>query len=187
MGTKRKKDLEQEHIRQLRKEAQRKQKLIAQEPSLSREIGKAKPKRRILIISEGEKTEVSYFGKFKHPNLTIKTMGLGLGTCVLVREAFIKAEELERQGKKFDEKWVVFDKDDHEDFCDAIKLAEDAGWKVAYSNQAVEYWFILHFRDLQGAPLDRKEYAAIINEELGRRAYYDCPVLKKRYSDLGQK
>ena len=43
-------------------------------------------------------------------------------------------------------KWgLVFDKDDFEDFDDAIKEAESKGYRVAWSNQSFEYWLYLHF------------------------------------------
>ena len=45
--------------------------------------------------------------------------------------------------------WIVFDKDDATDkeFIKAIRMAEKNGISVAWSNQAFELWFILHFRD----------------------------------------
>jgi hypothetical protein len=46
--------------------------------------------------------------------------------------------------------------------------------KVAYSNQAFEYWLLLHFEDHQGGPLHRNDYGNKINKyitPLG--AYYD--------------
>ena len=41
--------------------------------------------------------------------------------------------------------WVVFDKDDFEDFEQAIKDGENKGYKIAWSNQSFEYWLYLHF------------------------------------------
>ena len=41
--------------------------------------------------------------------------------------------------------WVVFDKDDFDDFDEAVALAEKYGFKVAWSNQSFEYWLYLHF------------------------------------------
>lgn len=36
----------------------------------------------------------------------------------------------------FDYKWLVFDKDDNEDFNEAIQLAEKAGFQCAWSNES---------------------------------------------------
>jgi len=79
--------------------------------------------------------------------------------------------------KAFDEVWCVFDKDDFpdQDFNQAIVLASAKGFRVAYSNQAFEYWLLLHFNDHQGGALHRNHYADLINraiQPLG--AWYDA-------------
>ena len=77
----------------------------------------------------------------------------------------IKTLQLKRKKlKKFDEIWVVFDKDDNKDFEDAIRLALSLKYKVAYTNQAFEYWFVLHFIDHQGNAMPRTDYAEQINK-----------------------
>ncbi|MBF9019024.1 MULTISPECIES: RloB family protein [unclassified Oceanispirochaeta] len=50
------------------------------------------------------------------------------------------------------------------DFNTAITNAESYGFKVAYSNQAFEYWLILHFNDHQGGSIHRDSYNSIINK-----------------------
>jgi len=53
-------------------------------------------------------------------------------------------------------------------------LAKKNGFGVAYSNQAFEYWIILHFNDHQGGPMDRRQYGYKINEYLAQYSvYYD--------------
>jgi hypothetical protein len=59
-------------------------------------------------------------------------------------------------------------------FINAIHLAKQNNMKVAYSNQAFEYWLILHFEDHQGGAMPRTDYDNKINsylEPLG--CYYD--------------
>ena len=87
----------------------------------------------------------------------------------------IKTLQLKRKKlKKFDEIWVVFDKDDNKDFEDAIRLALSLKYKVAYTNQAFEYWFVLHFIDHQGNAMPRTDYAEQINKHLKQHgAEYD--------------
>ena len=41
--------------------------------------------------------------------------------------------------------WIVFDKDDFDDFDQAIQEAINRGYNVAWSNQSFEYWLYLHF------------------------------------------
>ena len=130
----------------------------------------------MLIVCEGKNTEVDYFDKFHFPGITIVPVGTGLSTSKLVREVeSIKTLQLKRKKlKKFDEIWVVFDKDDNKDFEDAIRLALSLKYKVAYTNQAFEYWFVLHFIDHQGNAMPRTDYAEQINKHLKQHgAEYD--------------
>jgi len=55
-------------------------------------------------------------------------------------------ERIVRQSKIiYQNIWVVFDKDDFEDFNQAIREGTDKGYKIAWSNQFFEYWLYLHF------------------------------------------
>lgn len=81
----------------------------------------------------------------------------------------------------------VFDKDDFpdEDFNNAIQKAKAQGIKVAYSNQAFEYWFILHFNDHQGGCMNRSSYNQTINSLIKPfNIKYDGTVSKKVSSDF---
>ncbi len=106
------------------------------EPALLKEIGTRPLQKKMLIVCEGKNTEVDYFDKFHIPGITIVPVGTGLSTSKLVREVeSIKTLQLRRKKlKKFDEIWVVFDKDDNKDFEDAIRLALSLKYKVAYTN-----------------------------------------------------
>lgn len=174
MVRQRRKDIEQQAARDARKAEQRiKKSRIYEEPSLVKDIGKELFYKRILVITEGKNTEPSYFKKFRYPNVELVTVGTGLSTCRLVKEveAILNGKY---RNKRFDEIWVVFDKDDNKDFQEAINMAKKKGYNVAYSNQAIEYWFLLHFNDHQGGALDRKKYSKMLNDyikPLG--AYYD--------------
>lgn len=66
---------------------------------------------------------------------------------------------------EYEQVWCVFDKDNFKanDFNSAINLAESNGFKVAYSNQAFEYWLLLHFEDHQGGAMSRQDYDDKIN------------------------
>jgi hypothetical protein len=43
--------------------------------------------------------------------------------------------------------WVVFDKDDFDNYSTAISSAHQADMKVAYSNECFELWLLLHFQE----------------------------------------
>ena len=64
----------------------------------------------------------------------------------------------------------MFDKDDFKDsdFNEAIRLADSYGFHAAYSNQAFEYWLILHLNDHQGGSIHRDLYSKMINDCIGK-------------------
>ena len=41
----------------------------------------------------------------------------------------------------------MFDRDVHHKYADAIKMANDNGFRLAISNPCLELWFLLHFHD----------------------------------------
>ncbi|WP_281644183.1 RloB family protein [Bacteroides zoogleoformans] len=125
---------------------------------LSRRQGVREVKQSFLIVCEGEKTEPDYFKAFRMTAATIKAVGQAMNTMTLVSKA-ISIRESDRKKKVYDQCWVVFDKDDFpaKDFNQAIQLAEKNGFRVAYSNQAFEYWFLLHYNLYTGA-IHRSQY-----------------------------
>ncbi|WP_206688029.1 RloB family protein [Aestuariibaculum marinum] len=133
------------------------------EPDLERPTPNLIEKPTILIVCEGENTEPSYFNQFKLTSATIKPVGEGYNTISLVKRAYALSQE-----KKYDQVWCVFDKDDFDDndFNNAIQIASGYNFGVGYSNQAFEYWLILHFNDHQGGGIARKDYNQIINDLL---------------------
>ncbi len=136
-------------------------------PVLDREASPIRKleKKSFLIVCEGENTEPSYFNKFKLSTATVKTIGEGYNTLSLVHRTSQIVEEEKAKGRAYDFVWCVFDRDSFtpKDFNEAIRQAQAYGYSVAYSNQAFEYWFILHFEDHQGGGLNRKDYDAKIN------------------------
>lgn len=54
--------------------------------------------------------------------------------------------------KDGDQLWCVFDRDDNKDseLQAAISYSEKHGYKIAYSNPAFEYWYLLHFEKRNG-------------------------------------
>jgi hypothetical protein len=133
------------------------------EPSLERKAPSLTLKPTILIVCEGINTEPSYFRQFRLSSATIKTVGGGRNTISLVT----KAIQLSKQNN-YDQVWCVFDKDDFsvKDFNNAIVIAKANNLLIAYSNQAFEYWILLHLDDHQGGQMQRKDYNKKINELL---------------------
>ena len=115
MSKVRRKDAKQKEERKARKAVLKARKYkIKKEPILERPLGTEKSPKKILIISEGVNTEPTYFKHFKLSNVIIEPIGTGLSTTRLVEEADSLLKN-KYKNKKFDEIWLVFDKDENED------------------------------------------------------------------------
>lgn len=124
---------------------------------------------RFLIVCEGEKTEPNYFRAFTErwsEVKEIKVAGCGCSTCQLINEAKKIQEKLEHERQvSFDRVWLVFDKDEFKDFNKAIEDAKKEGMNCAWSNQAFELWYVLHFQYLVTG-VDRKQYIEMIEDKV---------------------
>ena len=147
------------------------------ETSFERPEPKLLEKPSILIVCEGVNTEPSYFNQFRLSSATIKSIGEGYNTISLVERTIEIANKC-----KYDQVWCVFDKDDfnENDFNKAILVAEENNFYVAYSNQAFEYWLILHFDDHQGGGMHRSDYNKKLNKLIkSYKTFYDGKKNKK--------
>lgn len=122
-------------------------------------------RKSFLIVCEGEKTEPNYFRKFRVSTLTVDIHGIGANTVSLVREA-IKL----RVKSKYDQVWCVFDKDSFPDgnFNEAIQVANANNVKVAYTNEAFELWYLLHF-NYHDSATSRHHYGEMLTARLGSK------------------
>ena len=127
-------------------------------------------KQTFLIVCEGEVTEPEYFNSFRLTSANVKAIGKGMNTISLVKEAIAIRDIEKRRSRNYDQCWVVFDKDDFSDsdFNAAIQMAQTNGFHVAYSNQAFEYWLLLHFNLYQGF-IHRSRYGEMLSHLLGFR------------------
>ena len=133
-----------------------------------------KPKANsYLIVTEGERTEPLYFkglqklicekigGMFEvieAPIIDIHCEGCSTGKLIEVTDQLVKDSKVFYQNI-----WVVFDKDDFDDFDKAIKDGTDKGYNVAWSNQSFEYWIYLHFHYADSA-LHRDDWNEKLND-----------------------
>lgn len=139
--------------------------------------------KHFYIFCEGTKTEPNYFNGIKtkvesraiYKNAVfVNVQGVGRGTIKIVEEAEIYVE---KNDIKNSEICIVYDKDDFppDDFNNVAIRVQDLNnnnrqitYHVAWSNQCIEYWFILHF-----------DYYVSDND----RAYY-IDYLNKKFKDL---
>ena len=132
-----------------------------------------------LIICEGEKTEPNYFNGLK--------MGLPIGTLIIadmtIEGAGKNTESLvdftikyrKKSNQRFDRIWAVFDRDSftEKQFNNAIIRAEANEINCAWSNEAFELWFLLHFQFVNHR-MSRQDYKSFLEREIKK-------VSKKEY------
>ena len=137
-----------------------------------------RPLRRFyLIVCEGTKTEVNYFEGLKQDlppgviNLVELTVeGTGHNTLTVIDDALRAKARLENQGRTIDEVWAVFDRDSfpEEHFNNAIFKGQANGVQCAWTNEAFELWYLLHFQFFQNG-MSRDDYKTIIERESSNR------------------
>jgi hypothetical protein len=134
------------------------------------------PKRRLLVVCEGERTEPDYIRGFERlvSNATVaieipRERGDPRGLVEIATRLRAEAAEAARvQGDPFlafDEVWCVFDRDQFEHFREAVETARGRGIELAVSNPCVELWILLHFRDSPGAR-DRHDLQQMVKKHL---------------------
>lgn len=123
---------------------------------------------RFLIVCEGEKTEPNYFMHFKKKineikknSVNIQIEGTGKNTISLVDHTI---RLMNRAIPDYTQIWCVFDRDSFPtgNFEIAIDKAIKAGIDVAYSNEAFELWYLLHFHYYDSS-FNRDQYIEILD------------------------
>jgi hypothetical protein len=151
---------------------------IRQARHLERKKGRRGSYDRILIVSEGSKTEPNYFDEIRSTlhlhtaNVVVRPSELGTAPFQVVqfaKQLFLEGDRHRRiQPKAFEQVFALFDRDDHESYFNALNTAESLDGKLRNDNkqlirfQAVpsvpsfELWLLLHFENIQ-SPVDRHE------------------------------
>jgi len=152
---------------------------------------------RFLIICEGEKTEPNYFNWYKNELQGLKKSlgryvkidgievqvarlgddiiieGKGKNTKSLVKEALLVVQNMvaqkDKRNKMDYQVWCVFDRDSFpaQHFNEAIFLAQNNDIHVAYTNEAFELWYLLHY-DYHDSALSRTQYQKKLSVRLGK-------------------
>jgi len=143
-----------------------------------RQVGKRKQRKYILIVCEGEKTEPHYFEAIKNrfPQNALETYNIDIeGTGTNTLKVVEIADKLRKSAKKefnrnYDEIWAVFDKDSFrsERFNNAIFKAKEKKIHCAWSNEAFELWYILHFQ-YRNTAMSRQDYKKCLETEISKK------------------
>ncbi len=153
--------------------------------SFHRKLNTLEERKRFLIVCEGTKTEPNYFKAFPTNTevVSVEVEGTGYNTVSLVDRA------LRSSGNGgYDEVWCVFDKDSFspELVNRAIELANSNDIKVAFSNEAFELWYLMHFHYYDSA-ITRQDYIDKLTNLLGTPYRKNSPdmydILEGRMED----
>ncbi len=162
-------------------------------PALSRRGPTRAETPYILLFCEGKNTEPAYFTALVNWLKLRSVKVLPIGAQGFQRSVVENAIE---QKKAYadrlyadDPVWCVFDADPKPDqaskFNEAIELAQANSLRVAWSNQAFEYWLLLHFQEHTGETLPRADYHGTLNQHLALLgAAYDGRGSKQISADL---
>jgi len=105
---------------------------------------------RVLVACEGE-TEERYFKAMAHSLglLTADIRAAGPSPSTIVKSAIERAARAKADRNEYGQIWCVFDIEisPHDDLSKALDRARAKNFKLALSNPAIEFWFLLHFRD----------------------------------------
>jgi len=153
---------------------------------------KVKTRRWFLIVCEGEKTEPNYFRIFPVDPKVIKLdiKGEGKNPKSLVEKAIELKNDSESD--ETDRFWCVFDRDikpnnpnDSQNFNSAITLARNNGIDVAYSNDAFELWYLLHFH-FYNTGISRQDYQNMLTKLLEHEYKKNSETIYEELKDKQQ-
>lgn len=145
---------------------------------------------RVLIVTEGEQTEVQYFKRLRSylkatgvGVLGVDVKGAGRDPARVVNRASNESRRGALIGSDagFDAVWCVFDVDDHERLQEAISAARKLGFALAVSNPCFEIWLLWHYEECE-----RHVRPAELRKRLKKHGVVDKDVPKTfDFSKLG--
>ena len=158
---------------------------------LSRRPATRTPAARIVIVTEGQRTEPEYLKNFAriHSAKTVEVIPIGIGAepKAVVRRAVDELQKVKKDPlRRHDSVWAVFDRDEHQRFYEAKDLASAHGVRLALSNPCFELWGIFHYRDWD-ASVDRHECQRILEEHCstysssGSKLFIDQEAIRENH------
>ncbi len=116
---------------------------------MSRRVSLREPNDILIIVCEGEKTEINYFENYRRRGCGLKIQTLNSSKNDPINLVKYARRQISKHGldlKEGDQIWCVFDVDQNENNIDkAVNEAEKNSINIALSNPCFEIWFLLHF------------------------------------------
>ncbi len=141
-----------------------------------KQIGTRTIERYMLVVCEGARTEPLYFQSIQSTlprgRVVVDIEGTGRNTLSLVDEVIRLRQVAKRERNRiYDEAWAVFDKDSflEDQFNGAITKCKNHDIQCAWSNEAFELWYVLHFQ-YRNTAMSRDEYRKCISDEIAKRS-----------------
>lgn len=132
------------------------------EPSSRRSSAGREPRRLVVVVSEGEKTEKHYLdqlaGEFG-ALVKIRVVTPNLSPLGMAREAVRLRKGAISQGalRRDDSYWLLMDVDDYGGEIDeAVRLASSNSIHSVVSNPCFEVWLLCHF-EFSSAAIDKRD------------------------------
>jgi hypothetical protein len=153
---------------------------------------------KVLIVCEGEVTELIYFEGVRKKRHIPKERVLIYGNCGVPKSVVDRAAVLKKENdanNKYqglsaaDTVWAVFDRDDHPNIPEAKEKAATNDINIAFSNPNFELFLLLHFAELNREE-KREVVTRILREHIPNyRKYFDYDALKMhdRYPEAKRK
>ncbi|ABB23662.1 RloB family protein [Pelodictyon luteolum] len=149
---------------------------IRQIKHLERKLGRRASYERILIVSEGSKTEPNYFEEIRSTlrlhtaNVVVRPGELGTAPFQVVhyaKQLFLEGDRHRNiQRLAFEQVFAVFDRDDHKNYSNALNAAglldgtprndnrQLIRFQAIPSVPSFELWLLIHFENIQ-SPINR--------------------------------
>jgi len=159
---------------------------------LERKTGRRVSHDRFLIVCEGSRTEPMYLREIRVA-LRLHTASIEVRPCETgtsprqvveyARTLFENGDPHKRiQKRAFEKIFAVFDRDQHDSYFDALRMAESLDGKLRNDSKSpvsftatasvpnFELWLLLHFQDVL-APIERNEVIRRLRSD-GRLPHY---------------
>lgn len=160
--------------------------------------GKAKRplKPRVIVVTEGQKTEPQYILEFLrlHRAANVDVVPTGFDPRGVVEKAIERKREADATSKGTSRMcvWAVFDRDEHLRFEEARQLAKSNEIRVATSNPCFELWAVFHYKD-QAAPINARSCQRLLEvlcdgHRVGRgKLFRDVAAIRNNHDDAVQR
>jgi hypothetical protein len=151
----------------------------------------------MLVVCEG-KTEATLIeklrGAWRIPSVDVRVCGqIGVPKTVVEYAKRVRGEIFgsRRARASAHEVWVVFDRDEHDSWLEAIRRARALGFHLATSNPCVELWALLLHGDqrahIERRAAQRKLSQVHANYDHARSPYFDRAKVEECYEDANRR